>query len=322
MRAGVLGFKAGMTADWDVWGVRRPLTVIQLDEAVVTAVRSVDKHGYCALQVGSRAPKPQRVSAAAAGAFRAAGLAPRQHLAEFRVSPDALLPVGASLTCRHFVPGQALKVTGTTQGKGFQGVMKRHHFAGQPASHGNSLSHRTMGATGSRQDPGKVMKGKKMPGQMGGGTVTVDGLLLYKIDVRRNLLYVVGAVPGKPGTLLRVRDSAKRPFPSPPPFPTHEPSAADRAALELWAAGAFLPPAEEALLHQLGMLPAGYEREPPFELLAQPAAIDPFSILADDVSVGGKSVPRQRRCKPSEAHRTTDRAPNRIPPPALCEQTI
>jgi len=282
VRAGVLGFKAGMTADWDVWGVRRPLTVIQLDEAVVTAVRSADKHGYCALQVGSRAPKPQRVSRAAAGAFRAAGLAPRQHLAEFRVSPDALLPVGASLTCRHFVPGQALAVTGTTQGKGFQGVMKRHHFAGQGASHGNSLSHRTMGATGSRQDPGKVMKGKKMPGQMGGATVTVDGLLLYKIDVRRNLLYVVGAVPGKPGALLRVRDSRKRPFPAPPPFPTHEPSGRERAALELWAAGAFLPPAEEALLHQLGMLPPGYEREPPFELLMQPAALDPFSILEND----------------------------------------
>ena len=282
VRTGVLGFKAGMTADWDVWGVRRPLTVIQLDEVVVTAVRSAAAHGYSALQVGSRAPKPQRVSRAAAGAFRAAGLAPRQHLAEFRVSPEAALPVGASITCRHFVPGQALKVTGVTQGKGFQGVMKRHHFAGQGASHGNSLSHRVPGATGSRQDPGKVMKGKKMPGQMGGGTVTVDGLLLYKIDVRRNLLYVVGAVPGNPRTLLRVCDSRKRPFKSAPPFPTHEASAADRAALELWAAGAFLPPAEEALLHQLGMLPPGYEREPPFELLAPPADIDPFSILEND----------------------------------------
>ena len=284
MRAGVLGFKAGMTADWDAWGVRKPLTVIQLDEAIVTAVRSAEQHGYFAVQVGGRAPKTQRVSSAAAGFFRKAGVAPRAHLGEFHTTADATLPVGTSLTCRHFVPGQLLKVTGTTQGKGFQGAMKRHHFAGQPASHGNSLSHRALGATGCRQDPGKVSKGKKMPGQMGGGTVTVDGLTLYKIDVRRNLLYVIGAVPGKPGTLLRICDSPKQRFSaaSPPPFPTYVPSAADQAALARWAAGAFLPPAEEALLAQLGLLPAAYEREPAYELLAPPPAIDPFSILEND----------------------------------------
>ena len=284
MRCGVLGFKAGMTADWDVWGERRPLTCIQIDEAVVTAVRSPEKHGYLALQVGSRAPKPQRVTRAQEGYFRAAGLAPRAHLAEFRVTADALLPVGTSLTSRHFVPGQAVKVSGTTQGKGFQGVMKRHHFAGQPASHGNSLSHRALGSTGQRQDPGKVIKGKKMPGQMGGGTVTVDGLTVYKIDVRRNLLYVVGAVPGKPGTLLRVCDSGKRAFSpaAPPPFPTYVQTDADLENLARWAAGSYLAPAEEAFLDQQGRLPAGYIKEPPYELVAPPSEIDPFSILEND----------------------------------------
>ena len=271
-----------MCADWDVWGVRKTLTCIQIDDAVVTAVRTSDQHGYSALQIGAREPKVQRVSRATAGFFRKSDLAPRSHLGEFRVSPEAVLPVGSSLTCRHFVPGQCVKVTGTTQGKGFQGAMKRHHFAGQPASHGNSLSHRALGATGSRQDPGKVMKGKKMPGQMGGGTVTVDGLKVYKIDVRRNLIYVIGSVPGKPGTLLRIADSLKAPFPSPPPFPTYTPSDADIADLAKWAAGAFLPPAEEAFLAQQGLLPAGYTKEPPFELLAAPSEIDPFSIQEND----------------------------------------
>ena len=282
MRTGLLGFKAGMCADWDVWGVRKTLTCIQIDDAVVTAVRTLDQHGYSALQVGAREPKVQRVSRATAGFFRKSDLAPRSHLGEFRVSPEAVLPVGASLTCRHFVPGQCVKVTGTTQGKGFQGAMKRHHFAGQPASHGNSLSHRALGATGSRQDPGKVMKGKKMPGQMGGGTITVDGLKVYKIDVRRNLIYVIGSVPGKPGTLLRIADSLKAPFPSPPPFPTYSLSDADLTDLAKWAAGAFLPPAEEAFLAQQGLLPPGYSREPPYELLAAPTEVDPFSIQEND----------------------------------------
>lgn len=212
------------------------------------------------------------------------GIAPRTHLQEFRVTPDAFLPIGTPLTCHHFIPGQRLKVSGITQGKGFQGAMKRHGFKGQGASHGNSVSHRVLGATGCRQDPGKVIKGKKMPGQMGGDRVTVDGLLLYKVDIKRNLLYVEGSVPGKAGGLLRVSDSLKHPFTvaSPPPFPTHQLTGEDKLLLAKWQAGAYLSPSEEAYLAQNGQLPAGYEREPAFEFLSPAPETDPFAIPADD----------------------------------------
>jgi large subunit ribosomal protein L3 len=219
----------------------------------------VDPHAggaYCALQVGSGLLSPARLPRALAGHFAALGVAPRRALAEFRVTPDALLPLGTPLTCRHLVPGQMVRVTSTTQGKGFQGGMKRHGFAGQGASHGNSVSHRVLGATGCRQDPGKVIKGKKMPGQMGGDTITMD-LQVYKLDVKSNLVYLRGGVPGKPGTLVRLCDSIKTPHSAPPPFPTHTPSQEDLAQLAMWSAGAYLSPLEELELELAGKLPKG-----------------------------------------------------------------
>ncbi len=162
--------------------------------------------------------------------------------------------------------------------------MKRHNFSGQGASHGNSVSHRVLGATGCRQDPGRVIKGKSMPGHMGAETVTYESLLVYKVDVRRNLLFLHGAVPGKPGGLLRISDSQRKKFTaaSPPPFPTYNLTDADKTALAMWAAGAYLPPTEEAYLAQIGGLPAGYQREPPTELVAPPPAVDPFAIPEND----------------------------------------
>ena len=201
-RAGLIALKAGMCSDWDKWGVRHALTVMRIEDAIVTGRVTEEDMGYNAVQVGVGLPSPSRVPRALAGHFATLGVAPRRTLGEFRVTPDALLPLGTPLTCRHFVPGQMVRITSTSQGKGFQGAMKRHGFAGQGASHGNSVSHRVIGATGCRQDPGKVIKGKKMPGRMGGDTITMD-LQVFKLDIKSNLIYLKGAVPGKPGTSVR-----------------------------------------------------------------------------------------------------------------------
>jgi large subunit ribosomal protein L3 len=174
---------------------------VQLEDVVVTGQCTEATRGYTALQVGCTTPRAQRVSKPASGLFASLGLPPKMHLAEFHVTPDALLPVGTPLLAQHFMPGQFVNVQGVTQGKGFQGAMKRHGFGGQPASHGNSVSHRALGATGCRQDPGRVMKGKKMPGHMGEDTLTVECLRVYKLDLKRGLVYLKGAVPGKPGAL-------------------------------------------------------------------------------------------------------------------------
>lgn len=235
------------------------------------------ERGYTALQVGAGTPKLSTLDRARAALFASRGLAPRRVITEFRVTPDALLPVGTPLVSQHFVPGQMVKVSGVTQGKGFQGAMKRHGFAGQGASHGNSLSHRAIGATGCRHDPGRVIRGKKMPGQMGGDWVSID-VKVYKVDVKANLLYVKGALPGKPGSHLRVCDSLKSPHRAPPPFPTYALTDTDRAALARWAAGAYLSPQDELHLFLKGALPPDYEREPPFELVCAPPEINPFAV--------------------------------------------
>ncbi len=257
-RVGVIALKAGMTADWDKWGVRHALTVLRLEDVVVTGVATAASRGYTSLQVGAGHLPPRLVSRPLAGHFASVGVPPRRVLAEFRVTPDALLPVGTPLLARHFVPGQMVSVSSVSQGKGFQGAMKRWGFGGGSASHGNSLSHRVLGATGCRQDPGRVFKGKKMPGRMGGDTITMD-LQVYKLDVKNNLIYLRGAVAGKPGTYVRVKDSQKTPHAveAPPPFPTYSLTEGDRAQLAKWAANVYLSPLDELELQLKGALPKG-----------------------------------------------------------------
>jgi len=169
--------------------------------------RTKDKNGYVALQLGSGARRSVYMPKAERGQFAVAKVEPKRRVAEFRVSEDALIPVGAEITADHFVPGQFVDVTGTNQGKGFQGAMKRWNFGGLRATHGVSLSHRSLGSTGQRQDPGKVFKGKKMAGHMGSERVTTQNLVVVKTDVERGLVMVRGAVPGSKGGWVLVRDA-------------------------------------------------------------------------------------------------------------------
>jgi large subunit ribosomal protein L3 len=219
MRSGVIAQKLGMTRVFTDAGEHVPVTVLKLDGCQVVAHRTDEKNGYVALQLGSGARKRKNVSKAMRGHFAASKVAPKRKVAEFRVSADALIPVGAELTADHFVVGQYVDVTGTSIGKGFAGAMKRHNFGGLRASHGVSISHRSHGSTGGRQDPGKVFKNKKMAGHMGDVTVTTQNLRIVRTDVERGLLLVEGAVPGAKGGWIRVRDAVKQPLPKEAPKP-------------------------------------------------------------------------------------------------------
>jgi large subunit ribosomal protein L3 len=219
-RTGLLAVKIGMMPVWDHFGYRHNCTVLQVEECQVTQVKTADRHGFNALQLGVGLRKPKNVSKPVLGHLAKAGVPATRQLQEFRVSEDALLPLGTTLSALHFNAGQFVDVCGVSKGKGFQGVMKLHNFAGQPASHGNSKTERHMGSTGQCQDPGKVFKGKKMPGRMGGNRVTRDNLWIAKIDVERNLIYVKGSVPGNNGGIVRVTDARKKKPEAPLPYPT------------------------------------------------------------------------------------------------------
>jgi large subunit ribosomal protein L3 len=195
---------------WDKWGATRACTVLEVQDCQVIMQKTEAEHGYTALQVGAGWPKAKNVSKAMTMHFRRQGVPLKRHVKEFRVTEEGLLEPGTYLTARHFVPGQHVDVAGTSIGKGTQGVMKRHNFAGQPASHGASLSHRSGGSIGQCQDPGKVFKGKKMAGRMGNERVTVQNLQVMQIDAARNLIYVAGHVPGSKGGLVEIRDAIKR----------------------------------------------------------------------------------------------------------------
>eukprot|EP01038_Epipyxis_sp_PR26KG_P007473 gene7473-10186_t len=246
-RTGAIAMKVGMLAFFDKWGVRFPATVLQVDNCEVVQVKTVETNGYTALQLGAGEAKLSRVKVTELGHFKKAGVYPKRKLWEFRVTPDCLLDVGTKISALHFVPGQLIDACGTSKGKGFQGVMKRWNFKGGRATHGNSLSHRNGGATGGRQDPGRVFKNQKMAGRMGGERTTVQNLIILKIDPKRNLIFVKGAVPGTNGSFLRIVDAVKGPFyPSPPPFPTFlaDPSQLDEMYAELSAtdSGVFKAP--------------------------------------------------------------------------------
>ncbi|CAM0146429.1 unnamed protein product [Urochloa decumbens] len=221
-RTGVIGVKCGMSAMWDKWGAKVPITVLWIDDNIVTQVKTTEKEGFFALQLGAGQKKEKHLTKPEVGHFRAQGVPLKRKLREFPVTEDALLPVGTTITVRHFVPGQFVDVTGITKGKGFAGVMKRHGFKGMPASHGASLSHRSGGSTGQRDAPGRVFKNRKMPGRMGGVQRTVKNVWVYQIDPARNLLYLKGQVPGPQGSFVFVKDSIfKKPDTALLPFPTY-----------------------------------------------------------------------------------------------------
>ena len=219
MRTGVIAKKLGMARFFDEAGTHVPVTVLSLEGCTVVAQRTQDKDGYVALQLGAGAKKPKNTSKAMRGHFAKAQVEPKRELAEFRVSEDMLIDVGAELTADHFLPGQKIDVTGTTVGKGFQGAMKRWNFGGMRATHGVSVSHRAHGSTGQRQDPGKTFAGKKMAGHLGQETVTTLNLTVWRVDVERGLILVKGAVPGTEGDFVKIRDAVKSAAPKDLPVP-------------------------------------------------------------------------------------------------------
>ncbi len=219
MRTGLIAQKVGMTRVFDAEGSHVPVTVLKVDGCYVTAQRTAEKDGYVALQLGAGAAKVNRVSKPERERFAKAKVAPRKRVVEFRVAEDALIDVGSELTADHFVPGQFVDVCGTSIGKGFAGVMKRHGFGGMFATHGVSISHRAHGSTGQNQDPGKVFKNKKMAGHMGDRRVTTQNLQVVKVDAERGLILVRGAVPGSEGGWVTVSDAVKRGRPEEAPYP-------------------------------------------------------------------------------------------------------
>jgi large subunit ribosomal protein L3 len=237
MRTGVIAKKLGMTRIFTENGEHLPVTVLQMQDCQVVAQRTVEKNGYTALQLGVGAKRPKRLTKADRGHFAKANVAPKAKLAEFRVAPENLVAVGAELTADHYVQGQYVDVTGASIGKGFSGAMKRWNFAGLRATHGVSLSHRSHGSTGQRQDPGKVFKGKKMAGRYGGTRVTTQNLQVVKTDAERGLIMVKGAVPGPKQGWVLVKDAVKKPTPENAAFPAALKPAAGAQSAKTGGAG-------------------------------------------------------------------------------------
>ncbi|MCY4230349.1 MAG: 50S ribosomal protein L3 [Alphaproteobacteria bacterium] len=219
MRTGVIARKLGMMRMFAETGAHVPVTVLSLDRCCVVAQRRMEPDGYTALQLSAGRARTKRVTRPMRGHFAKAKVEPAQRLAEFRVSEEALVEVGAELSADHFVKGQHVDVSGRSVGKGFAGAMKRHNFGGLRASHGVSISHRSHGSTGNSQNPGKVWKGKKMAGHMGDARATAQNLEVVDTDAERGLIMVKGAVPGAKGGWVLVSDARKRKLPEGVPFP-------------------------------------------------------------------------------------------------------
>lgn len=236
-RTGVLARKVGMTRIFDEAGNHVPVTVLSLEENQVVARRTVEGNGYTALQIGAGEAKVSRASKPNKGHFAKAGVSPKQKLVEFRVAEDALLDVGVRLCAAHFAEGQYVDVRGISNGKGFAGGMKRWGFGGLRASHGVSVSHRSLGSTGQCQDPGRVFKGKKMAGHMGARNVTAQSLRVVGVDVEDDLILVRGAVPGPKQGWVQIEDAMKRPVPEAAPWPAGVVSAAKEDGVDNLVSG-------------------------------------------------------------------------------------
>ena len=253
MRSGLIAQKMGMTRVFTDSGEHVSVTVLKVDDCQVVDVRTIEKNGYSAVQLGAGAAKAKNVSKPMRGHYARSKVEPKRKLAEFRVSDDAMLTVGDELTADHFVAGQMVDVAGISIGKGFAGGMKRHNFKGLEATHGVSISHRSHGSTGNSQDPGKVFKGKKMAGHMGAERVTVQNLSVVRTDADQGLILVSGSVPGHKGAWVEISDAVKAALPEDAPFPGgvqggSEPAAdeAPAEAEEAVEAAAEEAPAEEA----------------------------------------------------------------------------
>ncbi len=229
MRSGLIAQKVGMTRVFTEDGTHVPVTVLKIDGCRVVSTRSEEKDGYTAVQLGSGLAKVKNVNKAQRVQFANAKVEPPKKLVEFRVTPDAMLEVGTELAASHFVAGQYVDVTGTSIGKGFAGAMKRWNFRGLEASHGVSVSHRSHGSTGQRQDPGKVFKGKKMAGHLGDVQVTTQSLTIVSTDDERGLILVKGSIPGSAGGWVLIRDAVKRKLPDGLPFPAGVKATASKA---------------------------------------------------------------------------------------------
>ena len=219
MRSGVITRKIGMTRVFNETGKHLPVTVLKLENVQVVDQKTTERDGYTALQLGAGTAKVKRVSKSLRGHYGKASVLPKRKLAEFRVSDDAMLDIGATFAPSHFVSGQKVDAVGITQGKGFAGAMKRHNFGGLRASHGVSISHRSHGSTGQCQDPGKVFKGKKMAGHMGAVRVTTQNLEVVSTDEKNGLILVHGAVPGSKNGWVLLSDAIKKVRPEGAPFP-------------------------------------------------------------------------------------------------------
>ncbi|WP_158044269.1 50S ribosomal protein L3 [Skermanella pratensis] len=246
MRSGLIAQKLGMTRVFTDDGEHVPVTVLKVDNCQVVAVRTEETDGYTAVQLGAGTAKVKNVTKPQRGHFAKAKVEPKRKVVEFRVDADALIEVGAEISAAHFIPGQLVDVTGTTIGKGFAGGMKRWNFGGLRATHGVSVSHRSHGSTGNRQDPGRTFKNKKMAGHLGAERVTTQNLKIVQVDEDRGLILVKGAVPGSEGGWVLVRDAVKRKAPEGLPFP---------AAIRARTDGAAVAPAPEAPAAETGAEP-------------------------------------------------------------------
>ena len=255
MRTGVIAKKMGMTRLFQEDGRHVPVTVLALENVQVVARKEAARDGYTAVQLGAGTAKVKNVAKPQRGHFGKAEVEPKARVAEFVVAEDALLDVGAEITADHFVAGQYVDIQGSTQGKGFQGGMKRWGFGGMRATHGVSISHRALGSTGQRQDPGRVFKNKKMAGHMGAKNRTQQNLEIVRTDLERGLLFVKGSVPGHKGGWLLVKDSVKIPRPEGAPYPAGIRAIADTIEHEEAPAGMV----EAAATHELPPLPGAEE---------------------------------------------------------------
>jgi len=256
MRTGVIAKKVGMTRLFQADGRHVPVTVLQLDGVQVIGRREMDRDGYTAVQLGAGSAKAKNVAKPQRVAFGKAEVEPKAKVVEFRVAEDALLDVGAEISADHFVAGQMVDITGVTQGKGFAGAMKRWNFGGLRATHGVSLSHRSHGSTGNRQDPGRVFKNKKMAGHMGARNRTQQNLEIVRTDPIRGLLFVKGSVPGHKGSWLTVQDAIKLPRNENVPYPAgllSKDQPVDETAIP--EAGLV----DEAAVHEIPALPSDAE---------------------------------------------------------------